>query len=147
VHGTCSSRGMRRDAASGGWRDHGRVARGPVHGQQPSIDPSGFRNTLASARFRLCFISTNGSWRRLRPPDRPRPGFARRSGGSGRIDSSGPGGRYVPEGNGPVNFDCSGLTAWSWRQAGVYLDDLSYTQRAQTQNIPRSMVQPGDLAF
>jgi cell wall-associated NlpC family hydrolase len=57
------------------------------------------------------------------------------------------GGRYIPEGNGPVNFDCSGLTAWAWRQAGIFLADLSYTQRDQTQDIPRSMVQPGDLVF
>ena len=57
------------------------------------------------------------------------------------------GGRYIPEGNGPVDFDCSGLTAWAWRQAGVPLVDLSYTQRDQTQDIPRSMVQPGDLVF
>ena len=57
------------------------------------------------------------------------------------------GGRYVAEGNGPVDFDCSGLTAWAWRQAGVSLVDLSYTQRSQTQDVPRSMVQPGDLVF
>lgn len=57
------------------------------------------------------------------------------------------GGRYVAEGNGPIDFDCSGLTAWAWRQAGVYLADYSYTQRAQTVDIPRSAVAPGDLVF
>lgn len=57
------------------------------------------------------------------------------------------GGRYVAEGNGPVDFDCSGLTAWAWRQAGIYLADYSYTQRAQTIDIPRSAVVPGDLVF
>lgn len=57
------------------------------------------------------------------------------------------GGRYVAEGNGPVDFDCSGLTAWAWRQAGIYLADYSYTQRAQTLDIPRSAVAPGDLVF
>jgi cell wall-associated NlpC family hydrolase len=57
------------------------------------------------------------------------------------------GGRYIAEGNGPVNFDCSGLTAWAWRQAGVSLVDYSYTQRSQTQDVPRSVVQPGDLVF
>ena len=59
----------------------------------------------------------------------------------------GRGGRYVAEGNGPVDFDCSGLTSYAWRQAGVSLVDYSYTQRAQTRDIPRSMVQPGDLVF
>jgi cell wall-associated NlpC family hydrolase len=53
----------------------------------------------------------------------------------------------VAEGNGPVDFDCSGLTAWAWRQAGVYLADYSYAQRAQTVDIPRSVVAPGDLVF
>ena len=56
-------------------------------------------------------------------------------------------GRYVAEGNGPVNFDCSGLTSYVWREAGVSLVDYSYTQREQTRDIPRSMVQPGDLVF
>ena len=63
------------------------------------------------------------------------------------LTAIGRGGRYVAEGNGPVDFDCSGLTSWAWRQAGVSLVDLSYTQRSQTQDIPRSMVQPGDLVF
>ena len=53
----------------------------------------------------------------------------------------------MAEGNGPVDFDCSGLTAWAWRQAGVSLADYSYTQRAQTVDIPRSAVAPGDLVF
>ncbi|MHB1164534.1 MAG: NlpC/P60 family protein [Candidatus Nanopelagicales bacterium] len=57
------------------------------------------------------------------------------------------GGRYIAEGNGPTDFDCSGLTAWAWRQAGVDLVDYSYTQRAATTAIPRSAVQPGDLVF
>ncbi len=57
------------------------------------------------------------------------------------------GGRYIPEGNGPIDFDCSGLTAWAWRQAGVQLVDYSYTQREATTPIPRSAVQPGDLVF
>jgi cell wall-associated NlpC family hydrolase len=57
------------------------------------------------------------------------------------------GGRYVAEGNGPIDFDCSGLTAWAWRQAGVSLVDYSYTQRQATTAIPRSAAAPGDLVF
>jgi len=63
------------------------------------------------------------------------------------LTAVGRGGRYVAEGNGPVDFDCSGLTSYAWRQAGVSLVDYSYTQRAQTRDIPSSMVQPGDLVF
>lgn len=56
-------------------------------------------------------------------------------------------GRYVPEGNGPVDFDCSGLTAYAWRAAGVNLADYSYTQWDQTQRIMREALAPGDLVF
>ena len=63
------------------------------------------------------------------------------------LTAVGRGGRYVAEGNGPVDFDCSGLTSYAWRQAGVTLVDYSYTQRSQTRDIPRSFVQPGDLVF
>jgi cell wall-associated NlpC family hydrolase len=63
------------------------------------------------------------------------------------LTAVGRGGRYVAEGNGPVDFDCSGLTAWAWRQAGVALVDYSYSQRSQTRDIPRALAQPGDLVF
>jgi len=66
---------------------------------------------------------------------------------SAALAAVGRGGRYVAEGNGPTDFDCSGLTAWAWRQAGVSLVDYSYTQRAQTRDIPRALAQPGDLVF
>ncbi len=59
----------------------------------------------------------------------------------------GRGGRYVAEGNGPVDFDCSGLTAWAWRQAGISLPDYSYSQWDITARISREQLQPGDLVF
>lgn len=63
------------------------------------------------------------------------------------LTAVGRGGRYIPEGNGPVDFDCSGLTSYAWRAAGVHLVDYSYTQWDQTQRIPRSALAPGDLVF
>lgn len=57
------------------------------------------------------------------------------------------GGRYLAEGNGPVDFDCSGLTAFAWRAAGVRLVDYSYTQWNQTARITRAELLPGDLVF
>ena len=63
------------------------------------------------------------------------------------LTAVGRGGRYVSEGNGPVDFDCSGLTSYAWRAAGVHLVDYSYTQWNQTQRIPRSALAPGDLVF
>jgi cell wall-associated NlpC family hydrolase len=63
------------------------------------------------------------------------------------VAAVGRGGRYVAEGNGPVNFDCSGLTAWAWRQVGVPLPDYSYSQWDITARISREQLQPGDLVF
>ena len=57
------------------------------------------------------------------------------------------GGRYIAEGNGPVDFDCSGLTAWAWRQAGLSLPDYSYSQWDATVRISRDQLAPGDLVF
>ena len=56
-------------------------------------------------------------------------------------------GRYVAEGNGPVDFDCSGLTSFAWRAAGINLVDYSYTQWNETRRIPREALAPGDLVF
>jgi cell wall-associated NlpC family hydrolase len=54
---------------------------------------------------------------------------------------------YVYGGAGPDNFDCSGLTAWSWRAAGVSLSHSAYTQWFETTRVPINAVQPGDLLF
>ena len=63
------------------------------------------------------------------------------------IEAVGRHGRYIPEGNGPVDFDCSGLTSFAWRAAGVSLVDFSYTQWDETRRIPREALAPGDLVF
>ncbi len=57
------------------------------------------------------------------------------------------GDRYVAAQAGPSSFDCSGLTLAAWRQAGVSLPHLSYSQYARTKHIPMSQLQPGDLLF
>lgn len=46
-----------------------------------------------------------------------------------------------------VAFDCSGLTAWAWGQAGVPLPHYSGSQMADTTPVPVSDLQPGDLLF
>ena len=57
------------------------------------------------------------------------------------------GDRYVAAQAGPSSFDCSGLTLAAWRQAGVSLPHLSYSQYARTKHIPLSQIKPGDLLF
>ena len=54
---------------------------------------------------------------------------------------------YVYGGSGPDSFDCSGLTAWAWKAAGVRLSHSAYTQYFETTRVPVDQVQPGDLLF
>jgi peptidoglycan DL-endopeptidase CwlO len=46
-----------------------------------------------------------------------------------------------------VGFDCSGLTAYAWAQAGVGLPHQSRAQFAATPRVPISEAQAGDLLF
>jgi peptidoglycan DL-endopeptidase CwlO len=46
-----------------------------------------------------------------------------------------------------VGFDCSGLTMWAWRQAGVSLPHVAALQYADLPHVSRSQLQPGDLVF
>lgn len=47
----------------------------------------------------------------------------------------------------PSGFDCSGLTSWAWKQAGVTLPRTSRDQAAWATRITRAEAQPGDLVF
>jgi cell wall-associated NlpC family hydrolase len=44
-------------------------------------------------------------------------------------------------------FDCSGLTYYAWKQAGVTLPRSSSAQYAGTTRIKKADLQPGDLVF
>jgi cell wall-associated NlpC family hydrolase len=54
--------------------------------------------------------------------------------------------RYAASSPG-VAFDCSGLTAYAWGQAGVGLPHQSRAQYASTPRVPTGSAQPGDLLF
>ncbi|MEU9360082.1 NlpC/P60 family protein [Streptomyces sp. NPDC051840] len=54
---------------------------------------------------------------------------------------------YVSGGTGPNSFDCSGLTQWSYAQAGVQLTRTTYTQINDGPRVGRSALKPGDLVF
>ena len=56
-------------------------------------------------------------------------------------------GAESPKGSASPGFDCSGLTAWSWGQAGVSLPHYSGAQMADSTPVPISDLQPGDLLF
>jgi peptidoglycan DL-endopeptidase CwlO len=54
---------------------------------------------------------------------------------------------YVWGATGPDQFDCSGLTQWSYARAGIHLDRTTYQQIYDGIPVPRSQVRPGDLVF
>jgi len=55
---------------------------------------------------------------------------------------------YVWGGGSPEEgFDCSGLTMWSWAQAGVSLPHSSQMQYDVLPHVSRDQIQPGDLLF
>ena len=54
---------------------------------------------------------------------------------------------YVYATSGPDTFDCSGLTAAAWQQAGVSLAHYSGAQYQETMRIGSGDLQPGDLIF
>jgi cell wall-associated NlpC family hydrolase len=55
---------------------------------------------------------------------------------------------YVWGGESPGRgFDCSGLTQWAWRQAGVSLPRTAAAQYDAIPHVPLSDLQPGDLLF
>jgi cell wall-associated NlpC family hydrolase len=54
---------------------------------------------------------------------------------------------YVWAGSGPASFDCSGLTAYAYRAAGVDLPHSSRMQAQMGQAVSRDELRPGDLVF
>jgi cell wall-associated NlpC family hydrolase len=54
---------------------------------------------------------------------------------------------YVWAATGPNTFDCSGLTQFVWRQAGVTIPRVAADQDAWSIPVPLSQLLPGDLVF
>ncbi|RBY97031.1 NlpC/P60 family protein [Blastococcus sp. TF02-8] len=54
---------------------------------------------------------------------------------------------YVWAAGGPGSFDCSGLTQYAYRAAGISLPHSSRGQSGMGQAVSRDQLQPGDLVF
>ncbi|MER7109592.1 C40 family peptidase [Streptomyces sp. NPDC000229] len=54
---------------------------------------------------------------------------------------------YISGAEGPNAYDCSGLTQWAYRQAGVSITRTTFTQHNDGVKIGRSQLKPGDLVF
>jgi cell wall-associated NlpC family hydrolase len=57
------------------------------------------------------------------------------------------GSAYVYGASGPSTFDCSGLTSWAMRQAGITIPRTSFAQYGTGTPVTRSNIQAGDLVF
>src|SRR5438876_3023038 len=80
------------------------------------------------------------------PPPPPDPG----PGAATAVDAaySALGVPYKWGGSNPdEGFDCSGLTMWSWAQAGVSLPHSSSAQYSAIPHVSKDALQPGDLLF
>jgi cell wall-associated NlpC family hydrolase len=54
---------------------------------------------------------------------------------------------YLYGAGGPASFDCSGLTMWAYKQAGVTLPHYTGSQWTSGTQIAQSDLRPGDLVF
>jgi cell wall-associated NlpC family hydrolase len=54
---------------------------------------------------------------------------------------------YASAGTTKEGFDCSGLTRWAFRKAGIKLPHSSYDQYEMGEKVERADVLPGDLVF
>jgi cell wall-associated NlpC family hydrolase len=54
---------------------------------------------------------------------------------------------YVFGSSGPNSFDCSGLTGYAWKAAGVSLRHYTQWQWSDTKPVSRADLRPGDLVF
>ncbi|MCM3885483.1 C40 family peptidase [Frankia sp. R82] len=54
---------------------------------------------------------------------------------------------YVWGADGPGTFDCSGLSQWVWRKAGVALSHYTGSQWNEGKRVSRAELIPGDLVF
>jgi cell wall-associated NlpC family hydrolase len=54
---------------------------------------------------------------------------------------------YASGGKGPSAFDCSGLTAFVFKSAGISLGASSFAQYGQGTSVSKSEIQAGDLVF
>jgi cell wall-associated NlpC family hydrolase len=82
------------------------------------------------------------------PPSTPAP--VRTSSGAGAAIAAARaelGKPYAWGASGPGSFDCSGLTAWAWRAAGVNLPHSAAAQQGMGSPVSRGNLQPGDLVF
>jgi len=93
-------------------------------------------------------LAALGLSQRVSAPPRPKPSKPSSVAGTvvqaARAQTGKP---YAWGGNGPGSFDCSGLTVWAFRAAGISLPRTSQAQFGSGRAVSRSGVRAGDLVF
>jgi len=103
-------------------------------------------NNLQQLRIRA-YGSPNGGTGNLKPvacPVEYAPGAA---GKAAQTACSQIGKPYVYATEGPNSYDCSGLTLYAWKAAGVSLYHFTGEQYRTTRRVSRAELRPGDLVF
>ncbi|SEP53552.1 C40 family peptidase [Amycolatopsis saalfeldensis] len=91
----------------------------------------------SSDRSKLGKVQDNGSY--LGPPGAANDAL--------QVALSKRGSEYQWGATGPSEFDCSGLTSWAYKQAGVSLPRASRQQFTAGKAVPLDQLVPGDLLF
>jgi cell wall-associated NlpC family hydrolase len=83
------------------------------------------------------------------PFQRGTPGGAQSSPGTAALLAAEAriGAPYRYGGSGPDTFDCSGLVAYAYRQAGISVPRTAAEQHAAARPVSRRNLRPGDLVF
>jgi peptidoglycan DL-endopeptidase CwlO len=100
-----------------------------------------------SARQARSRATTQGSRSSAPSVSKPAPPQGKGAGQAVAMARAQIGKPYRWGGSGPDSFDCSGLTMYAWRSAGVSLPHSTYAQWGATPHISRSDLQPGDLVY
>jgi cell wall-associated NlpC family hydrolase len=103
----------------------------------------GFRARRLAALASLAFMAACAPFQRETPGSAAaNPGAAALLAAQSRIGTP-----YRYGGSGPDAFDCSGLVAYAYRQAGVTLPRTAAQQYALARPVRRAELRPGDLVF
>jgi cell wall-associated NlpC family hydrolase len=79
------------------------------------------------------------------PPNVKAPGPAAQTAVNAALSQLGK--PYVWGATGPNSYDCSGLTQWAYKQAGITIPRVAAAQAGYGTPVSRSQLQPGDLVF
>ncbi|TML90112.1 MAG: hypothetical protein E6G06_12940 [Actinobacteria bacterium] len=118
-----------------------------VAAEQARRDAEARRRAQAAVSARQAQTTTHGSRSSAPPVSRPAPPQGKGAGQAVAVARAQIGKPYRWGASGPDSFDCSGLTMYAWRAAGVSLPHSTYAQWAATAHISQSDLQPGDLVF